>query len=138
VHPSTVCGWLARGCPGPNEAGFYDLAAIELWLADRAVQRLDTDELGPDYAELVRARADEREHLAAIAELERRELEAQYVPVAWVRARAELQGVIVRRELSALVDRLAPRLVGVDEATARAIFKDEARKTLNLIAGAEG
>jgi hypothetical protein len=137
VHPSTVSGWLARGCPGPDGDGLYDLAAVELWLADRAVQRIDSDELGEDYAALVRARADEREHLAAIAELERKELEAQYVPVSWVRARAELQGVIVRREVGALIDRLAPRLVGVDAATARAIFKDEARRTLAAIAEAK-
>jgi hypothetical protein len=111
---------------------------VEVWLADRVARRVDSDELTAEYAELIRARADEREHLAALAECELRELRAKYVSADWVRRRAAWQERIVRRELAAMIDRLAPRLVGLDEVTARAAFKDEARRTLNAIATATG
>ena len=125
-----------RSCGMPQRArGRYSLVEAIAWKI--RLVRAESDVANNDERRLGSAMADEREHKAALAGLQRRHREGELVLLADVQAERLERIYACKASLRNLAEVLAGQLVGQTPAQIRAIVKEEVRGCLARFAGEE-
>ena len=132
VTMRTIRRWRATGLPSAGRDKFPLIAVIR-WREARIREEYGggTD----DERRLASAQADEREHRAALAGLERRHREGELVELAEVQAERLERIYACKAALRNLGEILAGQLAGQTPAKIRAITREEVRRCLQRFAG---
>jgi hypothetical protein len=127
VQERAIYRWIARGAPGRTEKG-YDIAALRAWRgANLEPPRRASRPPTGDAARLLRARANEREAIAKLRELEYELQSGKYTLTTRVEAHNLELIAMTTRALDEWARSLPPSLAGLDERGMYARLVEEAR-----------
>ena len=132
---ATIHRWGGAGAPctvADRGARGYAIAPVVEWAEERGLlngkqvvlKSVDTASRTTQQR-FLEARAREREEKARLAEIQRRQLEGEIMPIAEHREAIVERHLFFRSELEALVRRLPPRLTGKSIVETTAILRGE-------------
>jgi len=133
----TVEGWIQRSGLKKGPKG-YDVQALKRWRDENMPppRTKKGDPASPgDSARLLKAQADQREALAALADLKLQIEKGQYRSIQEIEVWDRSRSAIVKRGLLGLPRSLGPLLVGLQAKEIESVLMQKVRGLLEAFAG---